>query len=442
MNQSLRIAMFTNTFTPHVGGVARSVESFATELRRRGHRVLVVAPEFRNQPDCELDVLRVPAIQNFNGSDFSVVVSTPSDVQDLLIDFSPQLIHSHHPFLLGNEAARVARMLEVPLVLTHHTLYEQYTHYVPADSALLRTFAAELATCYANMCDRVLAPSESVAGLLQSRGVMVPITVIPTGVDYPLFSTAEGAKFRERRQIPADAFVVGHVGRLAVEKNLEFLSDSILKFLQESVTSFFLLVGDGPLREPIRAQFEAAGLGSRLISIGQLEHDALRHAYAGMDVFAFASHSETQGMVLTEAMATGTPVVAVEANGVREVVSDGRNGRKIPDDDTEAFMEALRWIEGQDKNARRELRQRARETALTYSLTPCADRLLSVYGELIVNNGRMEKNPDPWTRAMNKIAAEWEILSTGAQAFGAAAAEVLTEQELTPGTELVRDRQH
>lgn len=440
MNKSLRIAMFTNTFTPHVGGVARSVESFTRELRRLGHRVLVVAPKFRKQPEDELDVLRVPAIQNFNGSDFSVAVAATSRIQDRLAEFSPHVVHSHHPFLLGNEAARVARTLEVPLVLTHHTLYEQYTHYVPTDSALMRSFVTELATCYANMCERVLAPSESVAELLQRRGVKVPITVIPTGVDYALFSSADGAKFREQQQIPAGAFVVGHVGRLAAEKNLEFLADSVLEFLQASKSALFLLVGEGPLREPIKARFESAGLGSRLISLAQLGHDALRHAYAAMDVFAFSSHSETQGMVLTEAMAAGTPVVAVEASGVREVVSDGRNGRKIPCDDIADFVAALRWFEGLDPKDFEAVRERARETGKHYSLPPCASRLLAVYGDVIANNRSEEMNPEPWTRVMNKIAAEWEILSTGAQALGAAAVDLIIEQDLKIEEVAGRDR--
>src|SRR3990172_3888517 len=128
----MNIVMFTNTYTPHVGGVARSVEAFSGAYRRRGHRVLVVAPEFADQPQHEEDVVRIPAIQNFNGSDFSVVLPVPGSLDDVLDAFKPDIVHAHHPFLLGNTAVRVARFRELPLVFTHHTLYEQYTHYVPA----------------------------------------------------------------------------------------------------------------------------------------------------------------------------------------------------------------------------------------------------------------------------------------------------------------------
>ncbi|MBS1220006.1 MAG: glycosyltransferase, partial [Proteobacteria bacterium] len=162
----MNIVMLTNTFTPHVGGVARSVESFAEEYRKRGHRVLVVAPEFSDMPLEEVDVVRVPAIQNFNASDFSVALPVPSRLAETLDDFRPDIVHSQHPFLLGMTAVRIARYRQLPLVFTHHTLYEQYTHYVPGDSPALKRFVIELATRYANLCDQVFAPSESIRDLL------------------------------------------------------------------------------------------------------------------------------------------------------------------------------------------------------------------------------------------------------------------------------------
>lgn len=130
----MRIVMITNTYTPHVGGVARSVEAFTTAYRERGHEVLVVCPEFENAPEEGSGVVRVPAIQRFNGSDFSVVLMAPRWLRRKVEAFRPDLVHSHHPFLLGATAVRLARMLDVPLVFTHHTMYEHYTHYVPGDS--------------------------------------------------------------------------------------------------------------------------------------------------------------------------------------------------------------------------------------------------------------------------------------------------------------------
>ncbi len=135
----MTFSMCTNTFTPHVGGVARSVEQFTDQFRQRGHRILVVAPEFPDIPAKESGVLT--AVQHFNGSDFSVPVPIPGMLHAALDRFRPDIVHSHHPFLLGDTVLRISASRNIPVVFTHHTQYERYTHYVPGDSELLKRFA-------------------------------------------------------------------------------------------------------------------------------------------------------------------------------------------------------------------------------------------------------------------------------------------------------------
>jgi len=171
--------MMTNAFTPHVGGVARSVQAFTDGYRKRGHWVLVVAPEYENMPEKEADVIRIPAIQHFNGSDFSVILPIPGFLTSAIEKFRPDIVHAHHPFLIGETALRLAHIHELPLVFTHHTMYEQYTHYVPADSRSLKRFVINLSTGYANLCDPVFAPSESVASTLINRGIEVVSIEVP-----------------------------------------------------------------------------------------------------------------------------------------------------------------------------------------------------------------------------------------------------------------------
>jgi len=218
----MNIIMLTNTYTPHVGGVARSVEAFSKAYRKRGHRVMVVAPRFPNMPEHEKDVVRIPAVQNFNASDFSVALPIPGLLSDILDSFQPDIVHAHHPYLLGMTALRIARYRNLPLVFTHQTRYEQYTHYVPGDSPTLKQFVGELATRYADLSDQVFAPSETIRDLLQERGVTKPIAVVPTGVKLNHFKRGDGARFRAQMNIPEDFFVIGHLGRLAPEKNLAF----------------------------------------------------------------------------------------------------------------------------------------------------------------------------------------------------------------------------
>jgi glycosyltransferase involved in cell wall biosynthesis len=404
----MNILMFTNTFTPHVGGVARSVQGFTRAFRRRGHRVVVVAPQFEGMPATEADVVRLPAIRHFSGSDFSVPVPLPGRVSRALRELGPQVIHSHHPFLLGETALRVAAFRGLPVVFTHHTLYERYTHYLSGESPRLQRFAAELATGYGNLCDAVIAPSRSVADLLAERGVRVPVEVIPTGVDLGVFSPGEGGPLRRRLGVPPEAFVVGHVGRLAEEKNPLFLARAVARFLQEAPRAHFLLVGTGPAAEAMFGVFGQQGLEKRLHPLGTL---GPVEAYRAMDVFAFASLSETQGMVLTEAMAAGVPVIAVDGPGVREVVCDGENGRLLPALDETGMARALAWAAGLAPERRGLLREAALRTAGDFSMERTAGRVLDLYRRLCAGRPRPKgAEAGSWAASLRFFGEEWKIL--------------------------------
>ena len=412
--------MLTNTYLPHVGGVARSVDSFTQALRRRGHRVIVIAPTFPDTPADEPDVIRVPAIQRFNGSDFSVRLPVPSDVWSEMEAFGPQLVHTHHPFLLGDTAMRIAAWYNLPLVFTHHTMYERYTHYVPGDSPQMRRFVIRLATDFANLCDHVIAPSESIRAILKQRGVEPAISAIPTGIDPQRFTQGDGGAARQRYAIPADAFVVGHVGRLAPEKNLAFLARAVARFAATDERAHFLVAGKGASEAEIRQAFDAAGLGDRLHLAGSLSGQALADAYHAMDVFAFASQTETQGMVLAEAMTAGVPVVAVDAPGAREVVRDGVNGRLLASESEPAFAAALAELAAVDAPRGKELASAARTTAEDFSLERCTERLEAVYRDLIASGtearasrqaGMADAEPadNAWTRTLRLVEREWDL---------------------------------
>ena len=392
----MKILMVTNTYAPHVGGVARSVASFSEEYRRRGHQVLVVAPKFRGSAGVEVDVVRSGAIKNFNGSEFSVVLPPRLRLTVAMDAFAPDVVHSHHPFLLGTTAARLARSRAVPLVFTHHTLYERYTHYVPGDSDAMRRLAVRVATRYANRCDAVFAPSESLLSILRQRGVTTPATVVPTGICLEDFATGDRAAFRRRHDLPQDAIVAGHVGRLAEEKNLAFLARALAAFLAATPRAYALVVGDGPSREEMRSLLMAAGVAERVRFAGTLSAAALVDAYHAIDVFAFSSLSETQGMVLAEAMASGVPVVALDAPNVREIVCDNVNGRLVDTSDERHFADALSWIANLPPVARDCMTKAARDAAQPFSLQRSTDLSLATYAKLIA-----EKAPRVFGTATN-----------------------------------------
>ncbi|GGX88189.1 1,2-diacylglycerol 3-glucosyltransferase [Litchfieldella qijiaojingensis] len=405
----MNILMFTNTYSPIVGGVSESVQRLKTRLQAEGHRVLVVAPKMSGQPRREDDVVRVAAVQHFNGSDFSLPVPIPGQLFEAIEAFDPDIIHSHHPFLLGDTAARASETYGLPLVFTHHTLYEHYTHYVPGDSPRMQRFAVALSTEYTRLCEAVIAPSESIRDLLLRRGANVNVTVVPSGVDTRRFARGDGTLPRHQEGIPQDAYVIGHVGRLAKEKNLPFLADAVAQLLARRRDAHFLVVGDGDARECMQREAERYGVESRFHFTGRLQGQALIDAYHAMDVFAFASHSETQGMVLVEAMAAGLPVVAVTASGVREVLQDGGNGRLLIHDDSVAMAMALEELADPDR--RRSMRLAAHEMAAAFDESRCAARCLEVYRRAIAMGGAFSHADDStWERVRSRLGAEWHLL--------------------------------
>lgn len=419
----MKIAMFTNTYLPHVGGVAKAVKILEDACRSLGHEVRVIAPHFEGANGSPY-VLRVPAIQHFNGSDFPLQLPVPNRIRSFIEDFAPDIIHSHHPFLLGDSALREARKMRIPIIFTHHTLYECYTHYVPMDSPALRRVVIQLATDYCNLCDRVIAPSESVARLLREREVVTPIDVIPTGIDLADFSGGDGAIFREKYDISPDAKVIGHVGRLALEKNLSFLAEAVANCLENDHEAVFLVVGDGECRDEM-LEILRTGSGDRQIrTVGELSGRDLADAYAAMDWFVFASQSETQGLVLAEAMAAGRPVIALDGPGVREIVKDEENGLLLSGHASILdFSTALSCIM-HDPELTHYCSENARRTAEDYSIDRSVQSLLASYQQLIAEHiPPSHVDLTHWDHFLAGIRIEWDLLLEKMSAASAAVIE-------------------
>lgn len=418
----MKIVMFTNTYLPHVGGVARSVSSLEKAFRRMGHEVYVIAPESDGALPSPW-VLRVPAIQHFNGSDFCVRLPLPAIIRQFLDRIHPDIIHSHHPFLLGDAALREAWKRQLPVVFTHHTLYEQYTHYVPLDSPALKRLTVRLAVEYCNLSDHVIAPSESIAALLRARGVVAPVSVVPTGIDTGFFASGDRAELRQEFAIPPDALVVGHTGRLAREKNLLFLADAVAGVLKRDRRAIFVLVGDGDARKETLAVFDRHAVAGQVRYAGCRTGKDLADAYAAMDVFAFASQSETQGIVLAEAMAARIPVVALDGPGVRDIVQDGANGILLPASATPPeFAGALERLLGDDA-LRERMSAGAAATAESYQSDRCAAQIAARYGELIESATGIPRAPGTLPAREKFLAGmqiEWDLLSAKVSAAAAA----------------------
>ena len=431
MANSMKILMVSNTYTPIVGGVERSIQSYTREYQRLGHDVLILTLEYDGAPSDEKDVVRIPALRRFNGSDFSIRLPIPINLSSVLDKFKPDIIHSHHPIILGDTALRIANKYKAPVVFTHHTKYEEYTHYVPLDSPELKKFVVELTTGYANLVDCVIAPSQSIKEMLLERGVKKPIEMIPTGVDCEKFKQGDRFGFRNEYKIKSNDFLVGHIGRLAVEKNLIFLVKSVITFLKSRSHTSFLLVGSGPCLDEVRNIFKKERLEDRLILTGTLEGQKLINAYHAMDVFAFSSKTETQGMVLLEALAAGIPVVALDATGVRDFLKDKSTGRIVYREKTEDFCEALDWVFQQDKHLIRKLKGNMKEVAEFYSMDKTAKQFIDLYKSLLKKcfvGFDIEKSP--WVTALGRIKVERDLISNYAEAMGAVIKDKFKEKSV------------
>jgi glycosyltransferase involved in cell wall biosynthesis len=264
----------------------------------------------------------------------------------------------------------------------------------------------------------VIAPSESLADLIRRRGVATPCRVVPTGVDVNFLSQGDGQAFRQENHIPGDAFVIGHLGRLAPEKNLAYLARAAAAVVRENADAWFLVAGSGPAADQIKEIFTAQGCDQRLVHVGQLQGDALRNCYAAMDLFVFSSTSETQGLVLVETMASGNPVIALDASGVREVLRDRENGRLLPTDAPESVFSSA--IEETLKNPEVIVKysEQARRTAHEFSRQSTVKRLEEAYRSVLETTPEHNKDADigGWDAWLRMLKSEWNLVGekTGA----------------------------
>ena len=416
----MKILMMTNTYTPIVGGLEKSIMTFSEELRAAGHEIKIVAPVFENMPKNEKDVIRIPALEKVAGTKFSVSLPLPELVLNLIEEYKPDIVHSHHPFLMGDLALRLCGQKKIPLVFTYHTMFEYYTDHFGMNHQTVQQFVIDLAIGYSNMADQVIAPSESVAGMLRDRKVQTPIDVVPTGIDVEYFTSA-ASSYRRTHKIPQNAFVVGHVGRLAPEKNLIFLTEAVAEFLKQNKQAHFLVVGNGPSEREMRKFVRSRDLQSRVHFGGVLKGKPLVAAYHAMDVFVFASKSETQGIVVAEAMAAGLPVIGLDAPGVREVVVDRKNGRLLMEASTKKFAAALLWCVSRKTAEWNKIKKEAIETANGFSSKTCAQKALAVYKKTVRRHEKYgEEELNQWQALLGRFKTEIDMMTNVSWAAGAA----------------------
>lgn len=277
-----------------------------------------------------------------------------------------------------------AKRKKIPIVFTWHTLYDQYAHFVPVIPEKLSIWwSIRNARNYANQCDAVITPTPFVKEIIKGWGVTNEnITAIPTGIDEPAFAHANRQTFREKHGISDDEIVLLLVSRFTAEKNVEFLFRAVMAILKNNPRVKFLVGGEGYLQKKLEQIVLESEVKGQVILAGFVASEVKKDFYAAGDIFVYASKSETQGMILTEAMYSGLPIVAVRAPGARDIIQDGETGFLVAESGDE-FKEACDKLI-LDGEMRKKFSEEAKRVAREkYTSTICAHKMLDVYEQTI-----------------------------------------------------------
>lgn len=249
----MRIGFFTNTYLPINYGSTVSVETFRKSLEKLGEEVFVFAPQYEDYDDKNESVFRYPSIMyNYKGK-YPIAIPFYPPINKKIKELKLDIIHAHQPFSLGREGLRLAKKHSIPIIFTHHTRYEDYVHYVPMlPESVLANLVKKEATRFANQCDLVIAPSESIKQMIISRGVKTQVKVLPTGIEADKFQSGRRKKIRKKFHIEESENLLLNVGRIEEEKNISFLFECAAGIMKKNKKTKLMFVGGGSLKETIK----------------------------------------------------------------------------------------------------------------------------------------------------------------------------------------------
>lgn len=381
----MNILFLSDVYFPRINGVSTSIHTLRRQLVKMGHYVHLVAPDYYSPSEDESWISRIPSRY------------LPFDPEDRLMRYGKalehcigrlhvdlDLIHVHTPFVAHYVGLQLSKRLGVPCVETYHTFFEDYMyHYLPVlPRPLLKSVARSLSRRQCNAMDAVVAPSQPMLDALRGYGVKSHAEVIPTGLEPHSFRPGDGAGFRSRYGIAADRPVLLFVGRVAHEKNIGFLLHMVEHVKHTRPDVLFVIAGEGPALEGLRKESQALGLQDNVYFLGYLDRNTeLNDCYRAADIFVFSSLTETQGLVLLEAMAQGVPVVAIAKLGTKSILVEGKGALVAPQDER-AFSKRVNELLSNPLK-RNALGEVAREYAGQWSAASMAARMAHFYQQVI-----------------------------------------------------------
>jgi 1,2-diacylglycerol 3-alpha-glucosyltransferase len=387
----MRILMISDVYFPRINGVSTSIQTFRRELHAAGHETILIAPEYPSGGAAdEPPIIRVPSrYLPRDPEDRMMKLGALRRLRGQLAREAFDLVHIQTPFVAHYQGIALARTLGVPAVETYHTYFEEYLHhYVPLmPRALMRFVARRFTVSQCNALDALVVPSRAMERALQDYGVQCPMHVIPTGMDMQRFKGGDGARFRASLGIAPERPVLVHVGRIAHEKNIDFLFRMFAQVVAQRPDAMMIVAGEGPALAHCKSYVRSLGLAEQVHFVGYLSREsALLDCYRCGDLFVFSSKTETQGLVLLEAMALGVPVVSTAHMGTKDIVAPQRGAAAAPDDEAQFAQIVVSLLSSPERRAA--MSAAARAFAASWSAAAMADRLTHLYAAAIAQAPR------------------------------------------------------
>lgn len=384
----MRILMISDVYFPRINGVSTSIQAYRKSLTELGCQIDLVVPQYEHNMEDEKNIYRVDARK---------VPLDPEDrlmnkkllrlqVEELIKQNQYGLIHIQTPFLAHNIGIELARKYKLPVVETYHTYFEEYMYnYIPfLPKQFLRMLVRRFTNKQCNALDALIVPSSAMLEVLQNYGVKTPSEVLPTGINSELFGKGDGAVFREKHNIDLAAPVLVHVGRICFEKNIDFLIHMHKELLKSVPKAILLIAGEGPALKHLKKLCEKIGTDNNVKFVGYLDREnELQSCYAAGDTFVFSSRTETQGLVLLEAMACGTPVVSTAVMGTKDIL-DSEYGAIIAEENYTDFAGKVALLLN-DKSYQKQLSFEAKDYAKEWSIDHFSGKMMSFYQRTFIN---------------------------------------------------------
>jgi len=380
----MKIGIFTDSYRPYTSGVVRSIETFSHEYTRKGHQVYIFGPDApfsQARSKREEGIYRFLSIPAPTFSDYAIPIPVSPQLRSTIKKLKLDIIHVQSPFLLGRLGARMAKKFKIPLVFTFHTLYDQYVHYVPIARTTSRKVVQYISRDFCNRCNLVITPSSPIKSYLGRMGVNTPIQVVPTGLNLDEFKDTNPRWLHQNFSLQENERILLFVGRLGKEKNLVFLLKSLKKVMEKHQNTRLVLIGSGPQEAQLRKLCRDMNIKDRVVFTGLLSRDQIVHAYASADIFTFPSVTETQGLVIGEAKASGLPIVAINAFGTSDMIKHGEDGYLCKPSQDEFSSRIITLLDNPELY--QEMHHKALENSIYLSSSYCADKMINQYQKLI-----------------------------------------------------------